>query len=55
MIIYFAGLSGISNPKRLQIWIKAGLQKKLISYYEISTGDGIKEFKEILKINKGDD
>ena len=52
MKIYFAGLSGISNITRLQVWIKCGMKKKLVSFYEISTGDGKKEFQELLKIKK---
>jgi hypothetical protein len=50
--IYFAGLSGISNINRLRQWIKAGMKQKLISYYDISTEDGKKEFQELLKIKK---
>ena len=29
MKIYFAGLSGISNITRLQVWIKRGMKKSL--------------------------
>jgi len=36
MQIYFAGLSGISNLGRFDSWIKAGLKKKLISFFELS-------------------
>jgi len=52
MKIYFAGLSGISNIERLQRWLKCGMKKKLISFYEIQTGDGKKEFQELLKVKK---
>lgn len=52
MKIYFAGLSGISNIGRLKQWIKAGMKKKLVSFYEISTSDGKNEFEELVKINE---
>lgn len=52
MKIYFAGLSGISNIGRLKQWIKAGMKKKLVSFYEISTSDGKKEFEELLRMKK---
>jgi len=52
MKIYFAGSSGISNIERLQRWLKCGMKKKLISFYEIQTGDGKKEFQELLKVKK---
>ena len=54
MKIYFAGLSGASNLSRFEGWIKAGLQKKLISYYEVSIGDGKIEWEKILNIKKGE-
>jgi hypothetical protein len=52
MRIYFAGLSGISNLDRLRSWINKGMKKKLISFYEIQKGDGVKEFQELIQINE---
>ena len=54
MKIYFAGLSGISNLSRLQVWIDQGMTKKLISYFEIMTGDGLKEWEFLIKRIKND-
>ena len=49
MKIYLAGLSGISNIGRLEVWMQY-ITTKLISYFEIQTGDGAKEW-EYLKKN----
>lgn len=54
MKIFFAGLSGVSNISRLEIWIKTGLGNKLISYYEISTGDGLIELKKLFEVNENE-
>lgn len=51
MKIYFAGLSGISNIERLEIWRKY-IAFKLISYFEIKTGDGKREYNFLRKIKK---
>lgn len=52
MKIYFAGLSGISNIDRLVLWINCGIKNKLISFYEIQKGDGIKEYEKLKWYNK---
>jgi len=31
---------------------KRGMKKKLISFYEIQTGDGKREFEELLRMKK---
>lgn len=50
MKIYFAGLSGISNISRLMLWVKVGISYKLISFFEIQKGDGIKEYEKLKEI-----
>jgi len=52
MIIYFAGLSGIDNRERLKMWIRGGVKNKLISYYELMTGDGVREFDYLIENNQ---
>jgi hypothetical protein len=52
MIIYFAGLSGINNKKRLQKWIKRGIKYKLISYFNIANEEAKNEFEFLKKGGK---